>query len=193
MRYNLSEINEVIKDRRTIYPETYSDRKVHKEQVELILNNALWAPTHGMTQPWRYKVFMGDPKSKLRDLLVSCYVKNAGDRVVESKKERTALRVDKSSAVIAICMQKDPNEKILEIEEVEAVACSVQNMYLTATAYGLGAFWSTPKFIYKGWVDEFLGLNDDQVCLGFFYLGYPGEEWPKGQRRPLEYVTEWRV
>ena len=71
MRHNLSEINEVIKDRRTIYPETYSDRKVHKEQIELLLNNALWAPTHGMTQPWRFKVFMDAPKKELKDLLVS--------------------------------------------------------------------------------------------------------------------------
>lgn len=192
MRYNLSEINAVIKDRRTIYPETYSDRKVHKEQIELLLNNALWAPTHGMTQPWRFKVYMGDSKQKLAMQLLSCYNNYAGEKAVEAKQKRTVLRVEKSSAVIAICMQKDPNNKIPEIEEVEATACAVQNMYLTATAYGLGCFWSTPKFIYEGMMDDFLKLEEDQVCLGFFYVGYPGEEWPKGQRKPLEYVTEWK-
>ena len=58
MLFNLSEINELIRSRRTIYPEQFSDRKVHIEQIEVLLNNAQWAPTHGNTQPWRFKVFM---------------------------------------------------------------------------------------------------------------------------------------
>ena len=69
MRFNLSEINELIRERRTIYPEQFSTRIVHKEQVELILNNAQWAPTHGNTQPWRFKVFMEDGRQPLADFL----------------------------------------------------------------------------------------------------------------------------
>ena len=37
MKYNLSEITDVIKNRRTIYPTFFSSRKVHKEIVEKIL------------------------------------------------------------------------------------------------------------------------------------------------------------
>ena len=58
MKYNLSEITELIRNRRTIYPEQFSSRKVHKEQIELILTNAQFAPTHGNTQPWRFHVYM---------------------------------------------------------------------------------------------------------------------------------------
>ena len=65
MKYNLSEITEVIKNRRTIYPEMYSTRKVHKEIIEDLLNNAIWAPTHGLTQPWRFTVFMEDSLKRL--------------------------------------------------------------------------------------------------------------------------------
>ena len=46
MKYNLSEVTELIKNRRTIYPEQYSSRKVQKDQIEILLNNAIWAPTH---------------------------------------------------------------------------------------------------------------------------------------------------
>ena len=69
MKYNLSEITEVIKNRRTIYHEMYSTRKVHKEIIEDLLNNAIWAPTHGNTQPWRFKVFMGEGLMKLSKLV----------------------------------------------------------------------------------------------------------------------------
>ena len=192
MKYNLSEITDVIKDRRTIYPEMYNTRKVHQEVIEDLLNNAIWAPTHGNTQPWRFKVFMGEGVKKLSEFQSELYKKLfQGDAYNEKKYQKLKNRPLLSSAVIAICMERDPNEKILEIEEIEAVACAVQNIHLTCTAYGLGGFWASPKLVYRPETNEFLGLGEKDKCLGFFYLGYPAVEWPKGQRKPIEYITEW--
>ncbi len=192
MKHNLSEITAVIKDRRTIYPEFFSDRKVHKEQIELLLNNAIWAPTHGMTQPWRFKVFMNESKTKLGEFMRELYLKKVPENEQhEIKLNRTTDRPARASAVIAVCMERQKEEKIPEIEEIEAVACAVQNMYLTCTAYGLGGFWSTPKLIYTEEMNQFLQLGEKDKCLGLFYVGYPTGEWPKGQRKPIEYVTEW--
>ena len=42
-------------------------------------------------------------------------------------------------------MQRDPGERIPEWEELASVACAVQNMWLSATSYGIGAYWSSPK------------------------------------------------
>jgi len=192
MKYNLSEITALIKDRRTIYPEFFSDRKVHKEQVELLLNNAIWAPTHGMTQPWRFKVFMGEGKTKLGEFLHHLYLETVPkENQKEIKLNRMTARPAKAGAVIAVCMERQKEEIIPEIEEIEAVACAIQNMYLTCTAYGLGGFWATPKLIYTPQMNNFLGLGEKDKCLGLFYVGYPENEWPKGQRKPIEYLTEW--
>jgi nitroreductase len=192
MRFNLSEITEVIRERRTIYPEQYSERQVHKEQIDLILNNALWAPTHGNTQPWRFKVFMEEGREKLSSFLAETYLKLTPEEAQNDQKMAKLLtRPKMASAVIAVCMGRQPEEKILEIEEVEAVACAVQNMHLTCTAYGLGGFWASPKLIYTPDMNEFLGLGEKDKCLGLFYIGYPSIDWPKAHRKPLEYVTEW--
>lgn len=192
MRHNLSEITEIIKDRRTIYPEFYSDRKVHKEQIERLLNNAIWAPTHGMTQPWRFQVFMDEGKDKLGNFMRDLYLKKIPkEEQKEIKLNRMTDRPKRASAVIAINMERQKEERIPEIEEIEAVACAVQNMYLTCTAYGLGGFWSTPKLIYTEEMNEFLGLGVKDKCLGLFYVGYPAQDWPKGQRKPIEYLTKW--
>lgn len=193
MKYNLSEITEVIQNRRTVFPEQYSERKVHREIVEKILNNAIWAPSHGMTQPWRFRVYMNEQLNTLSDFLGETYEQFSGDNFDAGKLEKVKNRPLMSSAVVVVNMERDSREKILEIEEVEAVACAVQNMYLTATAYGIGSFWSTPKFIYTNLVNEFFELGEKDKCLGVFYLGYPKDEigWPKGQRKPIEYVTKW--
>jgi nitroreductase len=192
MRFNLSEITELIRSRRTIYPEQFSSRKVHREQVELILNNAIWAPTHGNTQPWRFQVFMEDGRQKLADFLAETYLKTTPKEAQSDLKLAKLLsRPMKSSVVIAVSMERQKEEKILEIEEISAVACAIQNMHLSATAYGLGGFWSTPKLIYTSEMNNFLNLSEKDKCLGLFYIGYPEIEWPKAHRKPLEYATKW--
>jgi nitroreductase len=192
MRFNLSEVNELIRSRRTIYPEQFSDRKVHREQIEVILNNAQWAPTHGNTQPWRFKVFTDDSRQKLADFLGQTYLDlTPKDQQNDQKLAKMLTRPLKASVVIAVCMERQKEEKILELEEIEAVACAVQNMHLSCTAYGLGGFWATPKLIYHPKMNEFLGLGEKDKCLGLFYIGYPSIEWPKAHRKPLEYTTEW--
>ena len=194
MKYNLSEITEVIKDRRTIYPEFYSDRNIHKEQIEVILNNAIWAPTHGMTQPWQFSVFINDGKQVLSDKLAELYQQNTpAESFSETKFNKLKNRPLKAGAIIAVSLKRDVKEKISELEEIEAVACAIQNMHLTCTAWGLGAFWSTPKLIYTQEMSTFLNLNAKGKCLGLFYIGYVEEDyvWPKGQRKPIEYCTTW--
>jgi nitroreductase len=194
MRFNLSEVNELIRSRRTIYPEQFSTRKVHREQIELILNNALWAPTHGNTQPWRFKVFMDEGLNTLSGFLGRTYLAiTPEEKQNDMKLAKMLKRPLQSSVVVAVCMERQAEEKILEIEEIEAVACAIQNMHLTCTAYGLGGFWSTPKLIYHPLTNEFLGLGEKDKCLGLFYIGYPEIEWPKAHRKPLEYITEWIV
>ena len=193
MRYNLSEITDVIKNRRTIFPEQFSDRKVHREQLELILNNAIWAPTHGMTQPWRFTVFTDDSLTDLAENLGKIYVETVpAEQQNDAKLAKMMSRPKLASAVIAICMKRDPNRRISEMDELLAVACAVQNMHLTCTAYGLGAFWATPGVIHKPQMNAFLELEEEDKCIGLFYIGYPASEWPKGQRKPIEYVTSWR-
>lgn len=192
MRYNLSEITELIRNRRTIYPEQFSDRKVHKEQIELILQNAQWAPTHGNTQPWRFHVFMDQSKERLSQFLGTTYLALTPKELQnDAKLAKLMRRPILSSAVIAVSMARQKEKKIPEIEEVEAVACAIQNMHLTCTAYDIGLFWSTPKLIYSKEMNDFLGLSEEDKCLGLIYLGYPNIEWPESHRIPLEYHTQW--
>ena len=192
MKYNLSEITEIIKNRRTIYPQFYSSRKVHKEIIEHLLQNATWAPTHGMTQPWRFKVFTEESRKTLSDTLSMLYKELTPiENFREDKLAKMQARPFQASAAIVAYMKRGDNPKIPEIEEISSVACAIQNLCLTATAYGIGSFWSTPKIIYTKEMNDFLKISDEDKCMGIIYLGYPNDEWPKGQRKPIEYLTEW--
>lgn len=193
MRYNLSEITDIIRDRRTIYPEQFSPRKIHKEQIELLLNNAIWAPTHGMTQPWRFVVLQENALLTLGEILGKSYLETVPkEKQNDTKLAKMMNRPKLSSAIIALIMEREPGTGISEQDDFAAVACAVQNMHLTATAQGIGAFWATPGVLKATPLRNFLELTDSQQCIGLFYLGYPSIEWPKGQRKPIEYITKWK-
>jgi nitroreductase len=105
------------------------------------------------------------------------------------KRERIASRLSRTSAVVVVCMEASENAALHE--EEYAVACAIQNIMLTATAYGIGSFWATPGFIRTEKFNQTLNLPEQQRCLGIVYLGYVEGEWPANHRKPLEYVTEW--
>ena len=195
MKFNLSEITDLIRSRRSIRPESFSTRKIQRDQIELILNNAQWAPNHGNTEPWRFIVFESEnSRNELSQTLGKIYLEEiAPDEQNDTKLAKLIRRPLISSVVIAVCMSRQKEERIPEIEEIEAVACAIQNMQLTSTAYGIGSFWSSPKIIYTDLMNQFLELENKDKCLGLIYLGYSKEEWQKSHRKPLEYNTTWKT
>lgn len=182
-------LDEIVRRRRTIKPPMMSDAPVSDDDLRAILENANWAPSHGLTEPWRFRVYRGEARAKLADGLANLY------ETAIPKEEQKEGKADKlrqmprlAPVVILVCMERQKIEKIRELEEIEAVACAVQNMHLTAASRGLGAFWSTPPFIYKPEMNAYLGLGEKDRCLGIFYLGHPAEpeSWPKGRRKTID-------
>lgn len=185
-------INHIIRHRRSVYPKQFNDQKIPREIIEQLLENANWAPTHGKTQPWRFMVFEGESLAELGELQASIYQKATPPELFkEAKHEKLRLNPTKASHVIAICMKRQATEKIPEIEEVEAVACAVQNIYLTITAYGVAGYWSSGGATYTEELKEHFGLGSKDKVLGFFYLGYTSSEIPDGQRSPISEKVTW--
>lgn len=192
MKFSVSELGELIRNRRTIYPKDYTTREVHREIIEKVLSNASWAPTHGMTQPWRFQVYTGAARQKLSDFLGEEYHRTTpADKVMPRKLENLTQRPLQSSVVIAIGMARDPSGRISELDELLATAAAVQNMFLTCTAYGLGGFWATGKILMGAGMRTYMGLGDADQALGLFFIGYPSVEWPKGYRKPLDQWVTW--
>ena len=190
-------ISEIIRNRRTVKPAVMDAvLEIPRELIDELFENANWAPTHGFTEPWRFKVFAGDTRSELAQTLQDLYAEHTPeDQFREDKLEKLGRNPLLAPLVVAICMRRGDNPKIPVTEEIEAVACAVQNMHLTASAAGLGAFWSSPPILDTDGMRSFLGLRDEDCCLGLFYLGWlkEGEDWPVSSRQPVQEKVEWIV
>ena len=58
--FNAAEFNGLVLRRRSVFPEDYTGERVDDAIVKQMIDNARWAPTHKMTEPWRFLVFTGD-------------------------------------------------------------------------------------------------------------------------------------
>ena len=97
-----------------------------------------------------------------------------------------------SSHIIAIGMKRDEAHRLPEWEELGAVFCAVQNMYLTATAYGVGCYLSTGGVTNFEEAKEFFGLGAEDRLCGFLNIGKPKSDLKFGmRRRPLEEKMKW--
>ncbi|MGB5941701.1 MAG: nitroreductase [Leeuwenhoekiella sp.] len=183
-------ILETIAARRSVFPEQFTKEPIPKEKIELLLQAANWAPTHRKTEPWRFKVCQGEAIGNLADFLAEKYKETTPPKKFsEFKMKKTKAKPRMAAAVIAICMQRDPRESLPEWEEIAAMAMAVQNLWLAATALGLGGYWSSPATISE--MGDFFNLAEGENCYGFFYLGnYEGELF-EGTRGNWEEKVEW--
>ncbi len=183
---------QIIRSRRAIFPHSYTDKKIPSPIIEELLENANHAPTHRLTEPWRFKVITGEKLGALGDLLAGLYKENASkDNFSEMKYKKTAQKPRQSSHVIAICMERDAQERVPEWEEIAATAMAVQNIWLSASAYGIGAYWSSPATIKSSACRTFLNLTERQRCLGFLFMGYHQLPSQTAKRTPIQEKVEW--
>jgi nitroreductase len=190
MDYN--ELNDLIRNRRSVFTNMFTGESVDDEIVRQMLENANWAPTNKLTAPWSFCVFSGGGLRKLAEFQSELYKEiSIKDGIfVESKYQKLQSKPLLASHIISIGMKRDSKERVPEIEEIEAVACSVQNMYLTATAYGIGCYWGSGGITYEEKAKAFFGLEVKDRLLGFLYIGVPKIKL-EGKRLPIEDKVNW--
>lgn len=192
MQFNLSEITALIRSRRTIKPRAFSPRQVQRDQIEKMLEAANWAPTHGLTEPWRFKVYAGEPLRQLLFTWAAIYKRTTPpDKFLPERYEDIRNRASQCTAAILAWMKRQDSEEIPEVEEYAACACAIHNIALVCTAYGIGCFWSTGPVCYSRELHEYLGLGPKDKVVGLLYLGYPAGPWPEGRRSHWLNKTEW--
>ena len=184
--------NDLARNRRSVFPDQFeAGRKIDDDIIKEILINATWAPNHGQAEPWQFTVFTGDGLERFAAFQSELYKRESGIDFIEGKYIKLQQQPLKASHVIAIGMKKTPKVNIPEIEDIEAVACAVQNIYLSVTAYGLGGYWTTGGVTYIENAKSFFGLNEEDKLLGFFYIGYVAVPSVAGKRAPLEEKVKW--
>ncbi|GJM28431.1 MAG: hypothetical protein DHS20C17_10660 [Cyclobacteriaceae bacterium] len=192
MKYDIKQINDLIRNRRSIFPKMYTGELVPRQVIEQMLENANWAPTHKFTEPWRFKVFYDQGVKTFAQFQADLYRQRTSKQDFDEIKHQKLLQKPQlASCIIALIMKRDPSQRIPQIEEIAAVSCAVQNMYLTATACGVGCYWSTGGPTFWDEAKAFFDLGPEDKLLGFLYVGMPLQKTFHSKRGPWEDKVEW--
>lgn len=186
------DVSKAIRERRSLGK--LKDTPVAREKIEQMLESAVWAPNHHLTEPWKFFVLSGEGKKPLSRVLKEV----AHGRVQAPDSEEGQKRIEKISrkpfaapTVIVVAMSPSDNPKAIYIEDICAVAAATQNMLLTAHELGLGAIWRSGPIYNTPQVKAQFDLREDEEILGLVFVGEPDMVKDNVKRIPIKEKTTW--
>ncbi|MGY6559021.1 MAG: nitroreductase family protein [Nitritalea sp.] len=188
-------VTQLLRGRRSMFMAQFKENDpVDDTLIAELLENANWAPTHKLTQPWAFTVFTGEGKKKFAKFQAETYKQRSesAGNFVEATYQKLYENPLKASHIIAIKMIRDTRANLPVMEEIAAVAMAVQNMYLTATAHGLAAYWGTGGCTFWPEAKAFFDLKEEDMLMGFFYVAKPAtDRYPAGRRGDIAEKVTW--
>jgi nitroreductase len=168
---------------------------VPKELVERILESAVHAPNHRLTEPWRFHVFTGKGRGELarvRAEIASLQAEAEGEseEMAAGRISRERKKAFRAPVVIAV-ISKAGRDEVETLENYAACAAAVQNMQLMAHALGLGMMWRTGPIVYHDRMREFFGLKEGDTMVAHLYVGYPDMAERPRRREAAHEKTTW--
>ncbi|MCX7750150.1 MAG: nitroreductase family protein [Candidatus Bipolaricaulota bacterium] len=158
----MNEVLRAIRERRSV--RAFRPDPVEPEKVEAILEAGRWAPSGRNTQPWRFVL-------------------------VESPEKRAALarlvpqRDMIATAPLTLAVLLDRRAGYDELKDAQGIGACAQNVLLAVHALGLGACWIGRARDRE--VEALLGAREGEELMMLIPIGYPAENPPPRERKPL--------
>jgi len=170
------DLAERIRTRRSV--QVYEDRPVAPELVEELIDAAVWAPNHHLTQPWRFILVHGEGRRRIAEARREFAEAEAGAGDPERRRQRgeQAYSITMSvPAFLVVVMTEDPRPVIRD-EDLIATSCVVQNFLLLAEERGLGVAVKSYAATYHPSFREGVGARPGERVVVTLQLGYPGRQ-----------------
>jgi nitroreductase len=168
---------------------------VPKELVERILESAVHAPNHRLTEPWRFHVFTGKGRGELARVRaeiarLQAEAEGESEEMAAGRISRERKKAFRAPVVIAV-VSKAGRDDVETLENYAACAAAIQNMQLTAHALGLGTMWRTGPVAYHDRMREFFSLKEGDTMVAHLYIGYPDMSERTRRREAAHEKTTW--
>lgn len=180
-----------IRARRTV--KDFTGAALPRADVERLLDLANQAPTHRLTQPWRFYAL--DQAGIVRlaaHLLAEPAIAAVPDPAKGAAKLATLLkRLPTLGAMVLVTWVRDPAPAI-DLEDHAAASAAVQNLLLAATAADIGSFWSTNPALSHPLTAAWCGADPArETTLAVVWLGRSAAMPPAPPRKPLAERLRW--
>jgi nitroreductase len=181
---------DVIAARRSV--KRFRAEPVPRATLERLLDCAVCAPNHRLTQPWRFYVLGPRARRAYGDALGARKARRVEDPGAAAQvRAKVAAEHEALPAVIAFAVRLDENPEIRE-EDIAATWMAVQNVTLAAAALGLGTHIKTGAVMQDPAARTAVGVADDERIIALVNIGVPEELPAPKARLDAAQLTAWR-
>ena len=146
----------------------YSKKEILSEDIEKILQAAIYAPSGKNGQPWRFRI--------VRDQAI---INELAQQSVHNKWMRM------SDCIVVVFLNKERSYDY--IKDVQSCGAAMQDMLLTAHSLNIGCCWIGEVLDYPQKVMETLEIeNENLELMGIITLGYSMQREPILREKKLE-------
>jgi 5,6-dimethylbenzimidazole synthase len=183
----------VIKGRRSC--RNFLPESIGEDQIEKIIEAAIWAPSPANNQPWEFIVITNqDIKKKIHEESVSCkkrLYEKSGWKWIDKYQAGFLLEAPVLIAVIGD-PEKTGAHKFLEGTETvyqHGCAAAIQNMLLAAHASGLSSLWFT--LFDREAMKKTLGIDPSKEPLALICIGKSAGSPIQTPRKEIQKITRF--
>jgi nitroreductase len=169
----------------------FAARTVSREQIETLLEAAVLAPNHRMTEPWRFYVLGPEARRAYGAALGARKAKLVEDPAAAAEVSRKVE--DKHAGLpamlaVSVVLAEDPE---IRAEDVAATHMAIENLLLAATELGLGTHLKTGAVMDDPRARAAVGVPDGERIVATIELGEPAGVPGAKPRKPAADLTTW--
>jgi nitroreductase len=182
-------VSDVIAQRRSI--KKFQDTPVTREDIEALLDAAVLAPNHHLTQPWRFYVLGRESRRRYGLALGERKARKLTDPdAANAVREKTAAEHVAFPALVAVAQAVHESPETRE-EDYAAVMQAVDNMMLVAVERGLGTHVRTGAVMEDAAARAAIGVRESERVVAIVSVGVPAEMPAPKSRQGAAAVTTW--
>jgi len=166
---------------------------VPRPAIERLLECAIRAPNHRLTEPWRFAVLLDEARAQFAEIRAKHRLKRFADPesaeaiAGAEKVRRESLETPAFVVVMCAVSQDDTTRE----EDYAAAMMGIANLMTAAESLGLGTYLKTGGVMREPLLAKLVGLEEGFRVVGVVSLGYPAEPESPRRRRPAGEVTRW--
>ncbi len=171
----------------------FGPNPVPRETLERLLECAVRAPNHKLTEPWRFAVVTGPARARLADVRARYRLKRWADPTTPEATaagEKTRQEALGTPAFVVVMAAVGGDETTRE-EDFAAAMMAIENLMIAAESLGLGTYLRTGGVMREAALAELVGLPEGFRIAGVVSVGYPADREPPRRRRPAAELTRW--
>tara|TARA_Y100000589_G_C27056475_1_gene589544 strand:- start:422 stop:970 length:549 start_codon:yes stop_codon:yes gene_type:complete len=159
---------EAILNRRTIH--SFEKTKVSEKLILKGIEAANHAPCHKLTFPWRYYSIGTKKRNQILELAIDL---KSQENVLGEKSKAIIKEKFINPSHLLVATQILAKDDFTKKEDYAACSCSIQNMAILFSSFGINIKWSTGSITSNLKTYEIIDINPSfEEIIGFIWVGY---------------------